>query len=154
MTCARRQGTGRPLRDGRQSAAGGSEAAPRRAARGRVSGAHLWAENYERTFRPEAVFELQDDLVPRIVSTVADTYGVLPHSISEMLRKKGPDQLSPYEAVLRSFGYYERITPEEHAKVRDVLERAVDNAPEQADCWAMLAMMYKDEHTHGFNVRA
>ncbi len=26
-----------------------------------VSGAHLWAENYERTFSPEAVFELQDE---------------------------------------------------------------------------------------------
>ena len=66
-----------------------------------VSGAHLWAENYERTFSSEAIFELQDDLVPRIVSTVADSSGVLPHSISEMLRKKSPDQLSPYEAVLR-----------------------------------------------------
>jgi TolB-like protein len=36
------------------------------------TGAHLWAETYNRTFSPEAVFELQDDLVPRIVSTVAD----------------------------------------------------------------------------------
>ena len=118
-----------------------------------VSGAHLWAENYERTFSPEAVFELQDDLVPRIVSTVADSSGVLPHSISEMLRKKGPDQLSPYEAVLRYFGYLERATPEEHAKARDALERAVENAPDQASCWATLAMVYRDEHTHGFNVR-
>ena len=118
-----------------------------------VSGAHLWAENYERTFSPETVFELQDDLVPRIVSTVADPYGVLPHSISEMLRKKDPDQLSPYEAVLRYFGYIERATPEEHAKARDALERAVENAPDQANCWAMLAMVYKDEHTHGYNVR-
>ena len=117
------------------------------------SGAHLWAETYNRPFRPEAIFELQDDLVPRIVSTVADTYGVLPHSISEMLRQKDLNQLSPYEAALRSFGYYERITPDEHAKVRDVLERAVDTAPEHADCWANLAMLYKDEHTHGFNVR-
>ena len=118
-----------------------------------VSGAHLWAENYERTFSPETVFELQDDLVPRIVSTVADSSGVLPHSISEMLRKKGPDQLSPYEAVLRYFGYLERATPEEHAKARDALERAVENAPDQADCWATLAMVYRDEHTHGFNPR-
>jgi serine/threonine protein kinase len=37
-----------------------------------VSGTHLWAENYERTFSPENIFALQDDLVPRIVSTVAD----------------------------------------------------------------------------------
>jgi serine/threonine protein kinase/tetratricopeptide (TPR) repeat protein len=118
-----------------------------------VSGAHLWAENYERTFSPETVFELQDDLVPRIVSTVADSSGVLPHSISEMLRRKSIEQLSPYETVLRYFGYLERGTPEEHAKARDALERAVANAPDQASCWATLAMVYRDEHTHGFNVR-
>ena len=93
--------------------------APRRAARRRGLRRASLAENYERTFSPEAVFELQDDLVPRIVSTVADSSGVLPHSISEMLRKKSPDQLSRYEAVLRYFGYLERATPEEHAKARD-----------------------------------
>ena len=118
-----------------------------------VSGAHLWAENYERAFSPEAVFELQDDLVPRIVSTVADSSGVLPHSISEMLRKKSTDQLSPYEAVLRYCGYLERANPEEHANARAALERAVETAPDQASCWATLAMVYRDEHTHGFNVR-
>ena len=48
-----------------------------------ISGAHLWAENYERAFSPEAVFEIQDDLVPRIVSTVADMNGALPRSISD-----------------------------------------------------------------------
>ena len=79
-----------------------------------VSGAHLWAENYERTFSPEAVFELQDDLVPRIVSMVAGMNGVLPQSMSETVRSRAPEQLSPYEAVLRSFGYLERVTPEEH----------------------------------------
>ena len=72
-----------------------------------VTGAHLWAENYERAFSPEAVFELQDDLVPRIVSTVADMNGVLPRSMSEAVRSRAPEELSPYEAVLRSFGYFD-----------------------------------------------
>lgn len=117
------------------------------------TGAHLWAETYNRTFSPEAVFELQDDLVPRIVSTVADWYGVLPHSMSEAVRLKAPDQLSSYEAVLRSFGYYERITPEEHAAVRAGLERAVQQAPGNADGWAMLSMMYGEEHRFGFNAQ-
>lgn len=116
-----------------------------------VSGAHLWAENYERTFSPDAVFELQDDLVPRIVSTVADWYGILPHSMSEAVRSKPVDQLSPYEALLRGFGYYERVTPEEHAVVRPVLERAVDQAPGHAAAWAMLSMLYGEEHRFGFN---
>jgi TolB-like protein len=117
------------------------------------TGAHLWAETYNRSFSAEAVFELQDDLVPRIVSTVADWYGVLPHSMSEAVRLKPPDQLSPYEAVLRSFGYYERVTPEEHAAVRAGLERAVEQSPGYADGWAMLSMMYGEEHRFGFNAQ-
>ena len=78
-----------------------------------VSGAHLWAENYERAFSPEAVFELQDDLVPRIVSTVADRYGILSYNMSDVVRSKAPNQLSPYEALLRGIGYGYRVTPED-----------------------------------------
>ena len=81
-----------------------------------VSGAHVWAETYERAFTPESLFEVQDDLVSRIVSTVADQYGVLPRSMSEVLRSKSVDALTPHEAVLRTFSYFTRITPEEHAE--------------------------------------
>ncbi|HXW93750.1 MAG TPA: protein kinase [Terriglobales bacterium] len=117
-----------------------------------ISGTHLWAENYERTFSPENIFALQDDLVPRIVSTAADYYGILPHTISDTLRRlKADDQLSPHEAVLRAFSYFERIAPEEHAQVRQILERAVRSAPEQSEIWAMLSTVYWHEHAHGFN---
>src|SRR5438477_1580961 len=116
-----------------------------------VSGAHLWAENYERSFSPDAVFELQDELVPRIVSTVADMHGVLPRSMSEVVRLKAADQMSPYEALLRSFGYNERFTPEDLAEVRTCLERAVQQAPGNAECWAMLSLMYANEYGHWDN---
>ncbi len=119
-----------------------------------VSGAHLWAESYERTFSPEAVFELQDDLVPRIVSTVADMNGVLPRSMSEAVRSRTPEQLSPYEAVLRSFGYFERVTAEELAAARSGLELAVRKAPAYADAWAMLALLCVQEYAQGFNLQA
>ncbi len=119
-----------------------------------ISSAHLWAENYERTFTPEAVFELQDELVPRIVSTVADMNGVLPRSMSETVRSRTPEQLSPYEAVLRSFGYFERVNAEELAAARSGLESAVRNAPAYADAWAMLALLCVQEHAQGFNLQA
>jgi serine/threonine protein kinase len=115
------------------------------------TGAHLWAENYERIFSPEAVFALQDDLVPRIVSTVADWYGVLVHSMSEALRCKASDQLSPYEAVLRSFAFFERVTSEENAAARAGLELAVQKAPGYADGWAMLSLLWGQDYAHGFN---
>ena len=116
------------------------------------TGAHLWAETYDRPFRPEAVFALQDDLVPRIVSTVADIYGVLCHSMSEIVRNRPIDQLSPYEALLRSMGYFERVTPEAHADARACLERAVQQAPNNGACWAVLSGLYNNEHGFGMNV--
>ncbi len=118
-----------------------------------ISDAHLWAENYERTFTPEALFELQDDLVPRIVSTVADMNGVLPRSMSEAVRSRTPEQLSPYEAVLRSFCYFERVTAEELGAARSGLEEAVQKAPAYADAWAMLALLCIQDYAQGFNLR-
>jgi len=119
-----------------------------------VSGAHLWAENYERTFSPEAVFELQDELVPRIVSTVADMHGVLPRSMSEAVRSRNPGELSPYEAVLRSFGYFDRLTGEDLAAACSGLESAVRKAPTSGDAWAMLALLCVQDYAQGFNLHA
>jgi TolB-like protein/Tfp pilus assembly protein PilF len=119
-----------------------------------TTGAHLWAENFERTFSPEAVFELQDDLVPRIVSTVADSNGVLPRSMSEAVRSRDPEQLTPYEAVLRSFGYGQRVTPDELAAARAALEAAVRKAPAHADAWAMLAWLHVQDYAQGFKLQA
>jgi TolB-like protein len=118
-----------------------------------VSGAHLWTENYERTFSPENLFELQDDLVPRIVSTAADQHGILPRRISEELRVKNEEDLTPHEAVLRSFSFLQRISPIEHATARRILERAVERDPNQADAWAMLAIMYDTEFADEYNPR-
>ena len=54
---------------------------------------------------------------------------------------------------MRGFGYHFRLSPEEHAEAREVLERAVREAPANADCWAMLSWVYSHEHAHGFNPR-
>jgi TolB-like protein len=117
------------------------------------SGSHLWAETYDRAFHSEEIFALQDELVPRIVATVADTRGVLPRTMGEALRGRDPEQLTPYEALLRSLAYHHRVNAEEHAAARAVLERALKQAPNNADCWAMLSHLYREEYAHGFNVR-
>ena len=117
------------------------------------SGAHLWAETFDRTFHPEELFALQDEIAARIVSTCADTYGVLPHTMSEALRSRDPETLTPYEAVLRSFAHFPRLSAQEHAAARAGLEHAVQQAPGYADGWAMLSMIYREEYTHQFNLR-
>ena len=74
--------------------------------------------------------------------------------MSEALRSRTPEQLSPYEAVLRSFGYSARVTPEELAAARSGLELAVRRAPEYADAWAMLAWLCIQDYAQSFNLRA
>ena len=118
-----------------------------------ATGAHLWAETYTRPFQSDQIFAIQDDLVPRIVSTSADHFGVLARTISDAVRGKPIDQLTPYEALMRGFGYHFRLSPEEHAEAREALEKAVERAPSNADCWAMLSWVYSHEHAHGFNPR-
>jgi len=73
--------------------------------------------------------------------------------MSEALRNRDPQKLTPYEAVLRSFAHFPRLSAEEHAAARAGLERAVEHAPDYADGWAMLSMLYREECTHRFTFR-
>lgn len=116
-------------------------------------GASLWAETYDRVFHSDTTLEILDDVVPRIVSTVADAQGVLPHNMTEVLRSHDPQKFTPYEALLRSFGHHQRLNAAEHLLARTALERAVQEPPDRGDCWAMLSWLYREEYTHGFNPR-
>lgn len=93
------------------------------------SGAGLWAETYDRAFCPDAAFELLDDVVPRIVSTVADTQGILPHSMTEALRNRVPNGLSSCEAVLRSFAHFQRLNAPEHAAAGQLWKGPLSSLP-------------------------
>ncbi|MGA2697287.1 MAG: serine/threonine-protein kinase, partial [Terriglobales bacterium] len=117
------------------------------------SGASLWAETYDQTFNPETTLELLDDVVPRIVATVGDTQGILAHSMTDALRNRDPESFTPYEALLRSFGFHQHVSAEEHLAGVAALEHAVKQAPDRADCWAMLGWLYRAEYTHGYNVQ-
>ena len=118
-----------------------------------ASGEVLWTETYEQPFEPDSLFDLQDYLVPRVVSTIADCRGILPRSIGEMLRSRDLKEIAPHEAVLRTCAYFERISAPEHAATRAALELALDSAPGDCLCWAMLSLVSKDELANGFNPR-
>jgi len=110
------------------------------------SGAQLWSHTYEHPFDARAIFELQDDLAPRIVSTVADMHGVLPGNMSAAVRYKPLDQLTPYEALLRGFGHSITFSSDDIVEVQSCLDRALQQSPGNADCMAMLASVQGDAY--------
>src|SRR5882762_5657155 len=87
------------------------------------TGAQLWSETYNRDLQTSTIFAVQDDVAGRIVATVADSYGVLVHSMRAAIRKKDDVDLTPVEWQFQYFAYREQITPSAHAALKSRLER-------------------------------
>jgi len=115
------------------------------------SGSQVWGETFDRQFDASAVLEIQDDLVDHVVSSVADPYGALMRDLSADVALKSPEEMTPYETILRHFVYRQRIGPEDHLVTRNALERGVKLEPGNADIWAALAGIYNEEYKHGYN---
>jgi len=118
------------------------------------NGGYLWAETYQRDLTAADVFEIQDDIAERVVGTIADSFGVLSQVRLKQKRRKDTDSLNAFEAVLRARAYYrDNYSADEHYRVRDWLERAVELDPNYADAWAWLAGAYRDEYYQHHNPR-
>src|SRR5205085_3005739 len=113
-------------------------------------GAQLWAETYNRDLQACSIFEAQDDVAARVVATVADSYGVLVHSLREAARQKNDSDLTPAEWQFQYFAYREQITPSNYAALKSRLESAVKRDDRKSDLWACLAQIYVDEYAFGF----
>ena len=114
---------------------------------------HLWAESYDASLESSSVFDVQDQLTDRIVTTVADQQGVLIRELIASVRDKPLEELSARDAVFLTFDYMQVITPDVHLKVRSALERVVEVEPGSADAWACLSIMFCEEFKHDYNVR-
>ena len=80
------------------------------------------------------IFALQDDLVPRIVSTVADGHGVLPRSMSEALRGRAAERADARTRRCCAASASTRASaPTSMRTFAPRSERAVEQAPDYAD---------------------
>jgi TolB-like protein/Flp pilus assembly protein TadD/predicted Ser/Thr protein kinase len=117
-----------------------------------ATGAHLWAEHFDRDLGNTDILAAQDELTDRIVATVADSSGVLTRSLGALAKAKPLDALTAHECVLRTFVYWQHVMPDEHAEVRTALEGALKREPNHAEAWACLSWVFLDEFRFDFNV--
>jgi adenylate cyclase len=114
------------------------------------TGEQLWAETYNRDLQASTIFAAQDDIAAHIVATVADSYGVLVHSMRDAIREKDDADLTPVEWQFQYFAYREQITPSNHAALKTRLQRAVKRDDRESDLCACLAQIYVDEYAFGW----
>src|SRR5207237_9945341 len=75
------------------------------------TGSQLWAETYDRDLQASTIFDAQDDNAARIVDTVAESYGVLVHSLREATQQKDEADFTSAEWQFQFFAYREQISP-------------------------------------------
>lgn len=115
------------------------------------SGAHLWAEAFDRSLAP-GLFAVQDDIVGRVAATVADGGGVLVRTLAGPVKNRPIETLRVDELVLRYHGdFAEHFDAADHAALRDAFEAAVIREPASAPAWACLAIMCAVEIFFGLN---
>lgn len=117
------------------------------------SGEQVWGKSFDRDFDERSALAIQDDLTAHVVASVADSYGALMRDLSVPAALKSPEEMTPYEAVLRHIVYRQRLGAEDHREAGAAAKRAVEIAPNYANAWAALAGLYTEEYKHDYNVR-
>jgi adenylate cyclase len=98
------------------------------------TGAHLWAERYDRPL--DDIFALQDEITLAVVGAIEPS---LRAAEIERVKRKRPDSLDAYDLVLRALPLVEAGSPDETAHAVPLLERAIALAPEYAAAHGLLA---------------
>src|SRR5262249_8095170 len=112
--------------------------------------ANLWADNVDRDAAVGG-FAVQGEVASRVVATVGDPTGVLAHAMAMTLADVPLDRLTVAELVIRHNVYQQHLRPEEHARLREAFERALEREPRAAAGWACLALLYSHEYSLGSN---
>jgi adenylate cyclase len=118
------------------------------------TGAHLWAESYDRELTANGIFAIQDELTSKVVSKIGDPLkGMISQAGMSDASRKSNVALSAYECVLKAKAYFVTFDPADHKISRDCLEEAAKTDPSYADAWAWLALVYVDEHLFHYSPR-
>jgi len=116
-----------------------------------ANGEQVWGESYDRPFDADSLLAIQDDLTANVVASVADSYGALMRDLCAPVAVMSPDEMTPYQAVLRLLVYRQRLGAEDHRVTLTAMERAVGIAPNDANVWSALAALYTEEYKHDYN---
>jgi TolB-like protein/Tfp pilus assembly protein PilF len=102
-----------------------------------ATGAHVWAERYDRRF--DDIFALQDEIALSVVGAIEPS---LRRAEIERVKRKRPDSLDAYDLVLRSQADVYSGMPDQVTKALPLLESALALEPSYALAHAFAAMCH------------
>ena len=105
-----------------------------------ATGAHLWAERYDRSF--EDVFAIQDEIARGVVATVARR---IEEETEAVARRRPPQDMRAYDFFLQGHRLSDVFTDDGQARARAFFEQARDLDPTFARAYTGLAFNYLNQ---------
>jgi tetratricopeptide (TPR) repeat protein len=102
-----------------------------------ASGGHVWADRYDR--EATNIFSVQDEITEAIVSAIEPQLHAAENS---RVRSKAPSSMDAWELVMRALSYYSKLTPQDHATVREYLGKAIALDPDYCQALGVLSTSY------------
>jgi adenylate cyclase len=119
-----------------------------------MTNTYIWSYESDENIRPDNLFHIQTKIVGEIAARLGQPYGVVQRMESRRLRGVKTKSLIPYKCVLAHYEYASNKVADKHAQMRDCLEKAVKEAPDYTEAWALLSWIYGDEIRYGHNLRS
>ncbi len=113
-----------------------------------ASGSHLWAEHYDRQLTD--VFAVQDEITWNIVNAIQPE---LTHAEIERVHRKLPENLGAWDLVLRARALSSKMTPNDNAKAKALLQQAIIIDPEYGAAYRLLSWCFAVEGFFGWSER-
>jgi len=111
-----------------------------------ATGHHLWAEQYDRNL--EDLFAVQDEITMHIASALQVE---LTDGEQAQVRHRSTNNLQAWAYAVKGYNLYERITKDDNAKARELLEKAIELDPEYAWAWTMIGWTYFIDTRYGWH---
>jgi adenylate cyclase len=112
-----------------------------------LNGQSLWGEQYCRELKADTLIALQEEIARQVVARMGDVYGVIPQTLSRESRKKPPEALETYEAILRFYRHITIMSHQTFSESLTALEQAVTRDPEFGLAWSLLAFLYGQSYS-------
>ncbi|ACE89128.1 hypothetical conserved protein [Rhizobium etli CIAT 652] len=111
-----------------------------------TDGAVIWANNFDADLRAQNKLEIQTNVARQIAGAIARPHGAIFQAetamIAQSARKADQDA---YACAPVYSSYIETMTAKNHGAVRQCLEQAIRQRPDDATSWALLSLVYLDE---------
>ena len=113
------------------------------------SGAHLWAETYERDLTANSIFAIQDGITAQVASIIADQSGVIARKLTGATAGRRTNDLAAFECVLLAYKYDRLLSKETYLAARSCLEKTVERDPNYPEALSALSYVYGDGYQMG-----